>query len=406
VRQTRRVIACVPLTRTITPVNVAMISAQASPLTTVANEQSMYVAELSAALARRGHRVTVYTRRDDPQLPAEVEISQGYNVIHVSAGPPERIGNDELLGALGPFAQYLSQAWATDRPHVAHAHSWTSGIATELVARQLDLSTVLRFHGLGTDGLRLRMESKLARAADRVCASSTDEAFELIRLGKSREGISVVPCGVDVDSFTPDGVVADRDGTRPRIVSVGKLLASNGFDAVIRALPFIPDAEFLVVGEADTKESHAESRRLHSLAEELEVADRMRVHRAVTAAEMPAVLRSADVVVCTPGYESSGAVALKAMACGVPVVASAVGALLDIVVDDVTGYLVAGHAPRQLATAVNSLLQNSFLRRSLGGTGRDRTVARYTWDRIAADTARLYERSMSREQARQKVAAN
>jgi D-inositol-3-phosphate glycosyltransferase len=88
-------------------------------------------------------------------------------------------------------------------------------------------------------------------------------------------------------------------------------------------------------------------------------------------------------------------VALQAMACGVPVVASAVGALRDTVVHEVTGYLAARPDPRELASAVNALLRDSFLRRSLGAAGRDRTVARYTWDRIAADTVRLYEKSIS-----------
>jgi D-inositol-3-phosphate glycosyltransferase len=109
---------------------------------------------------------------------------------------------------------------------------------------------------------------------------------------------------------------------------------------------------------------------------------------------LPALLRSADVVACTPADGSSGVVALKAMACGVPVVASAVGALVDIVVDDVTGHLVTHQDPRQLANCLNSLLRDSFLRRSLGSAGRDRTVARYSWDRIAADTVRLYQASI------------
>jgi D-inositol-3-phosphate glycosyltransferase len=111
--------------------------------------------------------------------------------------------------------------------------------------------------------------------------------------------------------------------------------------------------------------------------------------------EMPALLRSADVVACMPAYESSGIVALEAMACGIPVVACAVGALRDTVVHEVTGIFVGRRERREFATAVNSLLRDSFLRRSLGAAGRDRAGARYTWDRIAADTARLYEKSMT-----------
>jgi glycosyltransferase involved in cell wall biosynthesis len=80
------------------------------------------------------------------------------------------------------------------------------------------------------------------------------------------------------------------------------------------------------------------------------------------------------------------------MACGVPVVASAVGGMLDTVVHDVTGYLVKPKRPDLLAEAINVLMHNDFLRQSLGAAGRDRARARYSWDRVAADTQRIYDR--------------
>ena len=97
------------------------------------------------------------------------------------------------------------------------------------------------------------------------------------------------------------------------------------------------------------------------------------------------------MVTCTPWYEPFGIVPLEAMACGVPVVASAVGGMLDTVVHDVTGYFVPPGRPRECAEAV-SILRDSFLRRSLGLAGRDRACARYSWDRVADDTLRIYER--------------
>ena len=280
-------------------------------------------------------------------------------------------------------------------PDLTHAHFWTSGLVAELVARQFGLPTVLTFHGLGTDGPRRRLESKLAKAATQVSASCQAEAFELTRMGRPRRGTSVIPSGVDVSRFTPNGPQAPRTEMH-RIVSVGKLLAGNGFETVIHALPYIPDAEF-VVGGSVAGESRAEASRLHDLATQLGVADRLQLHGAVAPDDMPGLLRSADVVACTPADGTSGVVALKAMACGVPVVASAAGALVDIVIDDVTGRLVEHQHPRQLAAAVNLLLRDSFLRRSLGGAGRDRVVARYNWDRIAEDTVRLYHASILAE---------
>ena len=383
---------------------IAMVSEHASPLAALGG-QNVHVAELSAALARRGCPVTVFTRRDDPDLPERVETPQGYTVVHVPAGPPEPVPQDELLQYMGPFAQFLDAQWSADRPDVTHAHFWMSGIATELAARHLNLPAVQTFHGLGvvkrrhhgaqdtTPQERLRMESTVARNATWVAATCTDEVFELMRMGRSRSRISVVPCGVDLERFTPDGPVARR-GAQHRIVSVGRFVPRKGFDIVIRALPFLPNTEFVIVGGPARSELDAdpEARRLRGLAAELGVADRVRFYGSVARADMPAILRSADVVACTPWYEPFGIVPLEAMGCAVSVVASAVGGMLDTVVHDVTGHLVPPKRPAELADAVNHLLRDAFLRRSLGAAGRDRARARYSWDRIAADTLRIYDR--------------
>jgi glycosyltransferase involved in cell wall biosynthesis len=181
----------------------------------------------------------------------------------------------------------------------------------------------------------------------------------------------------------------------PRVLGVGNLVPCNGFDAAIRALPFIPDAEFVIVSTSDCNEHEAEASRLRSLARQWGVAGRLRLHRLAAAAELPELLRSADVVACTPTEEVSGVVALQAMACGIPVVAADVGALHDIVIHEVTGRLVDRRDPKVVAASVGSLLRDSFLRRSLGGAGRDRVVASYTWDRVAGNAVRLYHESVA-----------
>jgi D-inositol-3-phosphate glycosyltransferase len=217
--------------------------------------------------------------------------------------------------------------------------------------------------------------------------------FELMRLGRSRNRISVVPCGVDVNLFTPSGPTAAR-GERHRVVSVGRFVPRKGFDLVVRALPAMPDTELVIVGgPARSELGHdPEACRLRDLATQLGVADRVQLYGSVARDEMPALLRSADVVACTPWYEPFGIVPLEAMACGVPVVASAVGGMLDTVVHDVTGRLVAPKRHDAVADAINHLMRDEFLRQSLGAAGRDRARSRYSWDRIAADTLRIYDR--------------
>ena len=163
---------------------------------------------------------------------------------------------------------------------------------------------------------------------------------------------------------------------------------------MIQALPAIPDAEYVIVGGPDAAylDADPEMLRLRVLAERLGVVDRVRFTGSVSREDMPALLRSADVVACTPWYESFGIVPLEAMASGVPVVATAVGGMLDTVVHEVTGMLVPPKRPRECAEVVSGILRDSFLRRSLGLAGRDRACACYSWDRVATGTVRVYER--------------
>lgn len=380
---------------------IAMVSEPASPLAVNGGtDEDAHVAGLSAALARRGHSVTVYTRRDDPALPDQVDTSQGYRVVRVSAGPAEPLPVDELLTHMGQFAQFLNEHWVADRPDVVHAHFWVSGIAAQLAARHRDLPTVQTFHSLGVScakdaspPARQRLEALLARTATWVLATCTEEGFELVRMGRSRDRISVVPCGVDVDLFTPVGPTAPPS-QRHRIVSVGRLLPHKGFDTIIRALPSIPGSELVLIGgpQRSELELDAEARRLRRIAEGVRVSDRVIMSGSIARADMPTQLRSADVVACTPCDGPFGIVALEAMACGVPVVASAVGGIRDTVVHDVTGYLVPPKRPAALAAAINTLNHDEFLRHSFGAAGRDRARSRYSWDRIAADTQRAYDR--------------
>ena len=107
---------------------------------------------------------------------------------------------------------------------------------------------------------------------------------------------------------------------------------------------------------------------------------------------MPALIRSADVVVCAPWYEPFGIVPLEAMACGVPVVASAVGGLADTVVDSETGCLVPARDPAALATRCGQLLADPAKRAAFGAAGRDQGAPRYSWQRVAAQTEAVYLR--------------
>jgi glycosyltransferase involved in cell wall biosynthesis len=196
-----------------------------------------------------------------------------------------------------------------------------------------------------------------------------------------------VPCGVDALAFAPEGPVAERS-ERPRLVSVGRLVRRKGVDEVVAALSRVPDAELVVAGGAG--EADPDLARLRLLAVRCGVADRVRFLGPVPHTRIPALLRSADAVVCAPWYEPFGIVALEAMACGRAVVATAVGGMQDTVVHSVTGLHVPPRRPDLLGSALRELMVSPTLPFAFGVAGRDRVLARYTWDRVAAATERVY----------------
>lgn len=382
---------------------IAMVSEHASPLAALggvdAGGQNVHVLELSSALAAAGHDVTVWTRRDDPSLDDEVPLRPGLVVRHVTAGPAAPLPKDELVPHLPEFTRVLDADWTVQRPDVVHAHFWMSGIAA-LAAADGRVPAVQTFHALGSvkrrhqgaadtspEG-RVGAERVIARRVDRVLATCTDEVFELVRLGAPRWRITVVPCGVDTEAFTPDGPVADRS-RRPRLVVLGRLVRRKGVDEVIEALRRVPGAELVVAG-GSTRVDDPDAQRLRDLAAASGVADRVRLIGPVSRSRVPALLRSADAVVCVPWYEPFGIVPLEAMACGRPVVASAVGGFQDTVVDQVTGLLVPPRRPDLLAAALRGLLGSPTRGTAFGIAGRDRVLARYGWDRVAAATASVY----------------
>jgi glycosyltransferase involved in cell wall biosynthesis len=154
----------------------------------------------------------------------------------------------------------------------------------------------------------------------------------------------------------------------------------------------VPNTELVIAGgpSADELARDPEARRLRHLAELCGVADRVQFRGRVGRSDLPALLRSADVAVCVPWYEPFGIVPLEAMACGVPVLASAVGGLTDTVVHGATGIHVPPRRPDLVADALNMLLADPQLRANLGAAGARRARSRYSWSRVAATTLAVY----------------
>jgi phosphoheptose isomerase/glycosyltransferase involved in cell wall biosynthesis len=396
------------------PLDVAMVSEHASPLAALggvdAGGQNVFVASLASRLGRTGHRVRVYTRRDDPGLPVQVEVGPGVTVVHVPAGPARELSKDELAPYMDEFARWMTEHWRREgTPDVVHAHFWMSGMAATAAAATARIPAVQTFHALGSvkrrhqgtadtsPSCRLETEARLVAQNQLVLATCRDEVQELMGLGADPDRVRTVPCGVDAEAFVPaadhPGTGGQRSAQEPvRLVAVGRLVERKGVDVVVRALAQVPQAHLTVAGGPERSALHddPEARRLLALAEEYGVSDRLTLTGRVDRQEAARLLSSADVVTCTPWYEPFGIVPLEAMACGRPVVGSAVGGLLDSIDDGTTGLLVPPRDVDATAAAIRRLAEDPELAERMGRAGRERVQELFSWERVAALTEAAY----------------
>ncbi|WP_082975377.1 glycosyltransferase [Mycobacterium sp. 1245805.9] len=347
--------------------------------------------QLCAALVARGHEATAYVR--------------GGGGIQVGPGAPAPAA--AVLPYVGDWAQALERVWSAEEPDVVHAYGWLGGLAAQLAARRQRIPTVQSFQGLAATSRsngaaarhgreRERIEPLLARGATWVTGECSADADVLARLRHGRARASVLCSGVDVERYSPVGPAAARDA-RHRILCVApNPLSGNGIDVAIRVLPKVVGAELVIAETAAREPGHDRARaELKRFAAEMGVANRVRFAGTVGDDDLPSLLRSADVVVCTPRQPPRANPVLQAMASGVAVVALPVGVLTDTVVDGVTGLLLPRRSPAAVAAALRSLLAQSFQCESMGAAGRSRAVSRFSWDRIGLDALNIYRQFAS-----------
>jgi D-inositol-3-phosphate glycosyltransferase len=372
----------------------------------VPSGENVGLTALAQALAGRGHEVTVYVPRGDQDPSGAVEASGGYVVHWVEVGPAARVQGQDPLPSVPAFRQALGAQWAKNRPDVAHARSWVSGLACVAAARDCQVPMVQTFRGLGRTGRanlrhsprlgvdvppRRRLERALVHTVDRIVASCTNEVYELRQLGLRRGQARIVPSGVDTDRFRPEGPVARR-GRRSRLLTVGGLDRHQGVDDIVQVLPALPEVELVVAGgrTADRTGQGPDAARIQRAAVRLGVMDRVVLLGPVSRQQLPALYRSADLVVQVPWDEAFGLAPLEAMACARPVVATAVGGHVDTVVAGVTGELTDSGDLTMLARCLRELLADPVRREGYGQAGADRAQARYRWERIAEETEQVY----------------
>lgn len=383
---------------------IDLVSAQVSPFAEPGgpgwSAQAVHVWELAESLAEAGHEVTVLARRDDPSRPSTAQPRPGLTVHHLDAGPPAPLPEEQLVAAVPELARLLDERWRSAPPEIVHAHHWTSGLAAGAAAH--GIVRIQTFHTLSRPETgaepagRASAEQAVARSADRVVALSEDALFTLLQRGAPRSRLRVVPAGIDTGAWRPDGPSLRRTD-RPRIVSLGSVAPGGGADEVLEAMRGIPEAELYLAGgpAAEGAADDADLARLHAVASRHGVDRRVRFLGAVSRADVPRLIRSADALVSAPRWESSGTSALEAMACGRAVVATAVGGLRDTVVDQVTGVQVLPGRPAELAAALREVVGDAGTVTAFGIAGRDRATSRYARPRIVEAMTDVYRDALA-----------
>ncbi len=413
--------------------SIAMISYHTCPLAVLGGKDTggmnVYVRELTYQLGRLGVHVDVFTRSQDEHVPHVLHnLGYGNRVVHIPAGPEVPLPKKQLAEYIPQFAQRIV-AFAAEKGiqyDLIHSHYWMSGITAESLKAAWHVPVVQMFHTLGLmknriarspeeiEGeYRINGEYQVIKSADRLIAATPAEQAQLEFLYQApSKKIAVIPPGVDSSHFysiPPDEAKnAIEIPTSDRIILfVGRIEPLKGVETLIRSIAILRERGVLtshphdlaIIGgdpNATQADMNAEMARLKALCSELQLNDLVIFLGKRGQDTLPYYYSAAEVLVMPSHYESFGMVALEAMACGTPVVASQVGGLAFLVQDGVTGFVVPDASPDLLADRLEQIILNPELRRHLGEQAAA-YAQQYAWEKIAQRIIQVYDEELSRD---------
>ncbi len=338
-----------------------MISVHSCPLAPLGSKETggmnVYIRELSRELAKAGLHVDIFTRCQQPAIPTVVDYQKGVRIIHLKAGCKAPFNKNHVWFHLPEFLHNMKQFIREEKSsyNLIHSHYWLSGWVGTALSSLYDIPLVHMFHTLGylkdevtkplsiaESSIRLQAEAQLLKYADHIVVASTRGKVQMIRTGKvSSEKISVIPCGVDTHLFRP---LPSRQAKshlslpdKRYILFVGRIDPIKGIDVLLKAMRIVKDqgttagaVRLLVIGGDAHHPSYprdSEMHKLRQLATRLGLSDMVTFLGPQKQELLPFFYAAAEMCVLPSRYESFGMVALEAMACGRPVIASHVGGL-------------------------------------------------------------------------------
>jgi D-inositol-3-phosphate glycosyltransferase len=406
--------------------NIAMLSYHTCPLAVLGGKNTggmnVYVRELTRFLGRVGVHVDVFTRSQDEHVP-HVSHDLGYfnRVVHIPAGPELFLPKAELPGYTQAFSKGILAF--SERKKIKydliHSHYWLSGLAGEVLKEAWDVPLLQMFHTLGImkqrigrskeereGDYRVRGETQVMAAADRIIAATEAESAQLEMLyGLNHQKVTIIPPGVDTHHFYP--IPPDEAKEAIGISSkdhmalfVGRIEPLKGVDTLIRAMSLLkkrcksfacPDYLVIIGGdpEGEDEKISDEMQRLQALCGQLGLDEMVLFLGKRGQNTLPYYYSAAEVVVMPSFYESFGMVALEAMACGTPVIASRVGGLAYLIKEGETGYTVPAQDPEALAEKLRLLFVDHDLRAQFGQAAAD-YAKNFGWELISLKILQVY----------------
>ena len=386
-----------------------MLSAHSCPVghlgTKDTGGMSVYIREMARELGKQGHRVDVFTRVHDSADPQIIELGTDARLIHLRAGDDNDLNKLALYSHLPEFTGNLENFRRQNglSYDLIFSHYWLSGWAGEFLNRWWQVPHMVMFHTLGAvknalgigeeePALRLDTERHLSQNCQRLIAATEREKQDLIHhYGAQAENVRVIPCGVNTDDFRPMKRQLAREeldlGDDKVVLYAGRIDPLKGIDRLIRAVAYLTNGSrprLVIIG--GDQQSQTEIDRLKHLVHELNLEDTVTFLGTIAHQKMPGYYNAASVLVVPSHYESFGLVALEALSCGTPVVASDVGDLRNIIHQGETGYVVGDASPASLAPRIDSFLSRPDAGLAGANSIRD-SVAHLSWDNIARAVA-------------------
>ncbi|MCX7911955.1 MAG: glycosyltransferase [Dehalococcoidales bacterium] len=388
---------------------IAILSAHSCPVGDLGvrdtGGMSVYIRELSRELGRQGHTVDIFTRVHDARDPRIEELAAGVRLIHLRAGKEARIDKMDVYASLPEFIDNLEDFRRTENSayDIIFSHYWISALVGKYLQETWQVPYITMYHTLGAikndlaigekePALRITAERETAYAARRIIVATEKEKEALSRLyGTPGSKIRVVPCGVNMELFRPvDRTQARRTlglGEERLVLYVGRIDPLKGIGNLLRAVALLKGSSKLRLVIVGGDEESGELAGLKGLACELGVSEMVTFWGREKHEGLPLFYSAADICVVPSYYESFGLVALEALACGTPVLATDVGRLRDIIRQGETGYIVESNHPQVLAHAIAGLLRQPW-------HGEERklairaSVSSFGWSEIAGKIAR------------------